>query len=239
MTSSLTAACPLIQLRNVSRDYGVDGKDKVQALKAVTLTFSKGEFVAIAGQSGSGKSTLLAILGCLDQATSGRYIFEGRDVAKGRQEIAKFRNKALGMVFQSFHLLHRYTVLENVSLPARYGGLSRKDSRSAAAKALELVGVGAFSHRRPMQLSGGQQQRVAVARALVNDPPLVLADEPTGNLDSGNSEMVMALFKRLNREHGKTIILVTHDQEFVRIAQRVVKLKDGRISMDDGTLRAT
>jgi len=198
----------------------------------VNLAIRGGEFVAVVGQSGSGKSTLMNVLGCLDRPTSGRYLLAGREVSRlGRSELAEVRNKTIGFVFQSFNLLARTSALENVELPLVYAGLPRKERSSRAREALERVGLGERIHHHPAQLSGGQQQRVAIARAIVNEPRIVLADEPTGNLDSTTSDAVMALFQNLWKS-GLTILYVTHEPDVARYASRIVSLRDGRILSD-------
>ena len=208
------------------------GGDELHALDGVDLTVEEGEFVAIMGSSGSGKSTLMNILGCLDRPTSGRYLLSGRDVSQmNRGQLAEVRNELIGFVFQSFNLLPRTSALENVELPLVYAGLSRDERRKRATAALERVGLGGRLEHRPSQLSGGQQQRVAVARAIVNRPRLVLADEPTGNLDSKTSASVMALFQDLWKE-GLTILYVTHEPDVASYASRVIVVRDGRVLSD-------
>jgi putative ABC transport system ATP-binding protein len=208
------------------------GDTVLHALDALDLSIEEGDFVAIMGSSGSGKSTLMNILGCLDQPTSGRYVLAGRDVSRlGRTELAHVRNQMLGFVFQSFNLLPRTSARENVELPLVYAGLGRAERASRARSALERVGLGDRLDHTPAQLSGGQQQRVAIARAIVNMPRIVLADEPTGNLDSKTSDQVMALFQTLWRS-GLTIIFVTHEPDVAQYASRVITLRDGRIVAD-------
>ncbi len=208
------------------------GLTELHALDHVSLSIDEGELVAIMGASGSGKSTLLNVLGCLDRPTSGRYFLAGREVSRlGRSELAEVRNRTIGFVFQSFNLLPRTTALENVELPLVYAGLRRGERASRARTALERVGLGDRLEHRPSQLSGGQQQRVAIARALVNEPKVVLADEPTGNLDSRTSDAIMALFQELWRG-GLTIVYVTHEPDVARYASRVIVLKDGRVIED-------
>jgi putative ABC transport system ATP-binding protein len=222
---------PLISLRGVSKIYRT-GDVEVAALRHVDFTVESGDFVAIMGSSGSGKSTLMNILGCLDRPTSGQYLLEGRDVSGlDRADLALVRNRTLGFVFQSFNLLARTSALENVELPLLYAGVSARERRRRAREALERVGLGARLDHHPRQLSGGQQQRVAIARALVSQPRVILADEPTGNLDSRTSVEVMALFQELRHE-GITLVLVTHEQDIAGYAGRVVVVKDGRIRSD-------
>ena len=223
---------PIIILEDVHKIYDL-GESKVNALRGVSFCIQAGEFVAIMGASGSGKSTLLNILGCLDRPTHGRYLLEGMDVSQlSRDELAKIRNKKVGFVFQNFNLLARTTALENVELPLIYSDLSPQEGRRRAEEALEMVGLWDRRLHHPSQLSGGEQQRVAIARALVNRPLLLLADEPTGNLDSKTSIEVMEIFQRLNRERRLTIILITHEANIASYAGRRLTLKDGLI--EDG-----
>ncbi|HVR39952.1 MAG TPA: ABC transporter ATP-binding protein [Thermoanaerobaculia bacterium] len=210
------------------------GEVEVRALDGVNLFVNEGEFVAIMGPSGSGKSTLMNILGCLDRPTSGAYLLDATDVSTlNRDQRAVIRNAKIGFVFQSFNLLPRTSGVENVELPLLYGelGWSRAQRRNAALDALKRVGLAGREHNQPSQLSGGQQQRVAIARALVTDPAILLADEPTGNLDSRTSEEIMSIFQKLNDE-GKTVVLITHEQDIAQHAKRVVTVKDGRIHDD-------
>jgi putative ABC transport system ATP-binding protein len=208
------------------------GGDLVRALDHLSISIDEGELVAIMGSSGSGKSTLMNVLGCLDRPTGGRYILAGRDVSRlGRGDLAEVRNRTIGFVFQSFNLLARTSAQENVELPLVYAGIPRKERARRARAALERVGLGDRIHHHPSQLSGGQQQRVAIARAIVNAPKIVLADEPTGNLDSKTSAAIMALFQELWK-NGLTIVYVTHDTDVAAYATRVVSLKDGRIVSD-------
>jgi putative ABC transport system ATP-binding protein len=222
---------PLIVVEKLTKVYKT-GEVEVRALDGVSLTIQSGEFVAIMGSSGSGKSTLMNILGCLDRPTSGRYVLAGREVSKlDRNELAEVRNEVLGFVFQNFNLLSRTSAAENVELPLVYQGVGSRERRERARRALERVGLGGRLDHTPNQLSGGQQQRVAIARALVGDPKVILADEPTGNLDSRTSIEVMALFQELGRS-GITIALVTHEPDIAEYASRVIVVKDGRILTD-------
>jgi putative ABC transport system ATP-binding protein len=202
-------------------------------LFGVDLQVERGDFIAVMGQSGSGKSTLMNILGCLDQASGGDYLLNGLDTrALTRPQLADIRNRTIGFVFQSFNLIKRMSILENVALPLIYAGASRSRAMAKAAQELERVGLAGFGKRTPNQLSGGQQQRVAIARALVADPPLILADEPTGNLDTHTSDEIMRGFQVLNKERGITIVLVTHEPDIAAWSRRLVRLKDGRVLYD-------
>jgi putative ABC transport system ATP-binding protein len=222
---------PLIHLEEVTKDYHL-GEIDLHVLKGISLAIHDHDFVAIMGSSGSGKSTLMNILGCLDRPSSGRYWLAGRDVSGlGRGELAEVRNQTLGFVFQSFNLLTRTSALENVELPLVYAGVPGRERVRRAREALERVGLANRMDHHPNQLSGGQQQRVAIARALVSSPRLILADEPTGNLDSHTSVEVMALFQELGRS-GMTIILVTHEPDIAAHASRVIVLKDGEVASD-------
>ena len=222
---------PLISLESISKVYAT-GDAEVHALRDVSLVIESGEFVAVMGSSGSGKSTLMNILGCLDRPTGGRYMLAGREVSRlSREQLAEVRNQVLGFVFQSFNLLSRTSALENVELPLVYSGVSAKERHARAMASLERVGLGARAHHHPNQLSGGQQQRVAIARALVNRPRVILADEPTGNLDSKTSAEVMALFQELGRT-GITVALVTHEPDIAEYASRVIVVKDGEVLSD-------
>ena len=223
---------PVIELQGIEKIYD-SGAVRVHALRNVNLQVERGEFVAIMGTSGSGKSTLMNILGCLDRPTSGRYLLEGVDVSRlDRDQRADVRNAKLGFVFQGFNLLRRTTALENVELPLIYAGIPAAERVRRSRIALSIVGLAHREDNHPSQLSGGQQQRVAIARALVNDPSLLLADEPTGNLDTRTSLDVIGVFQRLNRESGITIVLVTHEPDISAFASRVVVVRDGRVVTD-------
>jgi len=220
----------LIRLEQVTKTYRV-GKVEVHAVRGIDLEVVEGEFVAIMGASGSGKSTLMNIIGCLDVPSSGRYLLDGTDVAKlDDDHLATIRNRKIGFVFQSFNLIPRTTALHNVEMPLIYSGASHRRERSVAA--LEAVGLADRAGHSPTELSGGQQQRAAIARALVTDPAILLADEPTGNLDSASSVEIMNLLTRLNKEQGRTIVLITHEHDVAEFAQRVVELRDGLILSD-------
>src|SRR5215471_5635526 len=221
----------LIDIRDITKVYQM-GDQQVHALSGVTVGVDRGEYVAIMGPSGSGKSTLMNLIGCLDTPTSGSYVLNGREVAKMTDdELAAIRNQEIGFVFQTFNLLPRTTALQQVELPLVYSGLSRKDRRERALKALEAVGLTERMSHQPSELSGGQRQRVAVARALINNPSILLADEPTGNLDSQTGAEIMSLFDQLN-QRGNTIVLVTHEEDIAAHARRIVRLKDGKITDD-------
>jgi len=222
----------VIELDHIHKTYTMGDVD-VHALRGVSLTIREGEFVAIMGASGSGKSTTMNIIGCLDRPTRGRYILDGQDVSEmSKDERADIRCQKLGFVFQGFNLLSRTSALENVELPMLYAGIETTERKQRAMDALAAVGLSGREQNHPNQLSGGQQQRVAVARALVNNPALILADEPTGNLDSRTSVEVMEIFQRLNRERGITLVLVTHEHDIAEYAGRVVVFKDGKIKKD-------
>lgn len=221
----------LITLTDIGRKY-VIGAEIIHALKSVTLTINKGEFVALMGPSGSGKSTLMNIIGCLDTPTKGVYILNGTQVSEMSEgELAEVRNKEIGFVFQTFNLLPRSSSLENVALPLVYAGISRKEREARAQRTLESVGLGNRVHHKPNELSGGQRQRVAIARALVNNPSIILADEPTGNLDTKTSVEIMQLLEEIHTK-GNTIILVTHEEDIAQHAHRIVRMRDGLIEND-------
>jgi putative ABC transport system ATP-binding protein len=223
---------PLIELSNIEKTYA-SGDVKVHALRGVSLNVERGEFVAVMGSSGSGKSTLMNILGCLDRPTAGIYKLDGREVSRlSKEELAEVRNRTLGFVFQNFNLLARTSAAENVELPLMYAGIGGKERHRRAVAALEKVGLGQRLDHTPNQLSGGQQQRVAIARAIVSEPKVILADEPTGNLDSRTSIEVMAIFQELGRA-GITIALVTHEPDIAEYASRVIVVKDGLVQSDE------
>jgi len=233
-TSSATirTSSPLIEVRDVRKTYQL-GETEVHALRGVSVSIEPGDFVAIMGASGSGKSTFMNILGCLDTPTSGQYLLEGADVSKlSKKELAGIRNQKIGFVFQGFNLLGRTTALENTELPLLYSHVSRQERVSRARSALALVGLGDRAGHFPAQLSGGQQQRVAIARALANKPLLLLADEPTGNLDSRTSVEIMEIFQKLNAV-GLTIVLVTHEPDIARFAKREIVFRDGQIRREN------
>ena len=232
LTGQLTEARPVIELEHIHKTYTM-GDVEVHALRGVSLNIREGEFVAIMGASGSGKSTTMNILGCLDRPTKGSYILDGEDVSQmSKDERADIRCQKIGFVFQGFNLLSRTSALENVELPMLYLGVDAHQRHQRAMEALAAVGLAGREQNHPNQLSGGQQQRVAVARSLVNRPALILADEPTGNLDSRTSVEVMEIFQRLNREMGITLVLVTHETDIAEYAQRVIVFKDGKIKSD-------
>ena len=224
-------ANPLIKITNIKRDFQL-GNETVYVLKGIDLIIKKGEYVALMGPSGSGKSTLMNILGCLDTPTSGSYILNEKDVSKMHDdELAEIRNKEIGFVFQTFNLLPRTSALENVALPMVYAGFSKADRKIRATEVLTQVNLSDRMDHQPNQLSGGQRQRVAIARALVNKPSIILADEPTGNLDSKTSEEIMKLFGDIHK-NGNTVILVTHEEEIAAYAHRVIRLRDGMVESD-------
>ncbi|MDO4162597.1 MAG: ABC transporter ATP-binding protein [Pseudomonadota bacterium] len=223
---------PLIQLKNIRKSYPLDGFN-LEILKGINLDISAGEFVAIMGPSGSGKSTLMNILGCLDTPTSGEYLLDGQNVENlNGDQLAEIRNRKIGFVFQGFNLLSRTSAIENVELPMIYAGIPDKEREEKAEKALDSVGLRERMHHQPNQLSGGQQQRVAIARAIVNEAPIIFADEPTGNLDTKMSVEIMDLFTKLNENLHRTIILVTHEEDIALFAKRIIKIVDGEIHSD-------
>ena len=222
---------PLITIKDLGRKY-VIGAETIHALKSVSLTINKGEFVALMGPSGSGKSTLMNLLGCLDTPTKGEYILNGINVSEmSESELATVRNKEIGFVFQTFNLLPRSTAQDNVALPLIYAGIKKKDRDVRSIQALENVGLGNRVHHKPNELSGGQRQRVAVARALINNPSIILADEPTGNLDTKTSTEIMGLIEEIHSK-GNTIIIVTHEEDIAQHAHRIVRMRDGLIEED-------
>lgn len=221
----------LIRITNIKRDF-ILGSETINVLKGIDLHINKGEYVALMGPSGSGKSTLMNLLGCLDTPTSGRYVLNGKDVSQMvDNELAEIRNKEIGFVFQTFNLLPRTTALDNVALPMIYAGYSKNDRKIRAEEVLAQVGLDDRMDHQPNQLSGGQRQRVAIARALVNKPSIILADEPTGNLDSKTSEEIMKLFGEIH-SNGNTVILVTHEEDIASHAHRIIRLRDGMIESD-------
>ncbi len=222
----------VIEIRNITRDFPL-GQEIVKVLKGIDLEIERGEYVAFMGPSGSGKSTLMNLLGCLDTPTSGTYILNGKDVSQmSDDELAEIRNKEIGFVFQTFNLLPRTTALDNVALPMVYAGYSKAERTERAEEVLTNVGLADRMDHKPNQLSGGQRQRVAVGRALVNHPSIILADEPTGNLDSKTSVEIMKLFNEIHKA-GNTVILVTHEEEIAEHAHRIIRLKDGRVEKDE------
>ena len=231
-SASERPARPLIEVEDLVKVYRT-GDVELRALDGVSFSVAHGEFVAVMGPSGSGKSTTMNMLGCLDSPTEGRYLLDGRDVARlSGDELARVRNEKLGFVFQGFNLLPRLSAVDNVALPLVYSGVPSRERSERAREALERVGLGARLKHRPNQMSGGQQQRVAIARALVGRAPLILADEPTGNLDTRTSEEIMDLLVEVNRE-GKTVVLVTHEPDIAAYARRVLHFKDGRLVSDE------
>jgi putative ABC transport system ATP-binding protein len=228
---------PVIEVDEVQRVYRLGEDVEVRALAGVSLAIARGEFVAIMGSSGSGKSTLMHILGCLDAPTAGRYLLDGVDVRDiPEDDLADLRNRKIGFVFQSFNLVPRTSAVANVELPLAYAGLGRAERRRRAAGALAAVGMGDRMDHLPSELSGGQQQRAAVARAIVTNPAIVLADEPTGNLDSHSTADILAIFRRLNGE-GRTVVLITHEADVAACARRIIRLGDGRVLSDESTVQ--
>ncbi len=226
----------MIELENITKVYRM-GKVEVLALRGVTLSIEQGEMLAIIGASGSGKSTLMNIIGFLDKPTVGRYIFDGADVSRlSDNRLAEMRNKKMGFVFQEYNLLSRASALSNVELPLIYSGT--RDKRKRAMEALERVGLGARARHKPTELSGGEQQRVAIARALVNNPDMILADEPTGNLDSVSTDQIISVFRNLNQE-GITVVLVTHEMDIAEQTQRIIRLYDGKVVSDEKVTKST
>jgi putative ABC transport system ATP-binding protein len=222
---------PLIKITQIKRDFAL-GNEIVYVLKGIDLEIKKGEYVALMGPSGSGKSTLMNLLGCLDTPTSGNYILNGKDVSQMQDdELAEIRNKEIGFIFQTFNLLPRTTALDNVALPMIYAGHSKSERNTRATEVLKQVNLADRMDHQPNQLSGGQRQRVAIARALVNKPSIILADEPTGNLDSKTSEEIMALLEEIHK-NGNTIIVVTHEEEIAAHAKRIIRMRDGMIESD-------
>lgn len=224
---------PLIELKNICKSYPL-GDSELPILKNINLQINNGEFVAIMGPSGSGKSTLMNILGCLDKPSRGEYLLNGKNVEHlSSDELADIRNQMIGFVFQGFNLLSRTSAVENVELPMVYSGVEKNERRQKAEKALTDVGLKDRMYHQPNQLSGGQQQRVAIARAIVNEAPIIFADEPTGNLDTKMSVEIMHLFQQLNRDLNRTIILVTHEEDIARFADRIIHIVDGEIHIDE------
>lgn len=222
----------LLELKGISKSYSI-GTEKVNALQTISLEIEKGEYVALMGPSGSGKSTLMNILGCLDTPSGGNYILNGKEVGQlTENELADIRNKEIGFIFQTFNLIPRSNALDNVALPLVYAGVNKENRNLRASEALKDVGLSDRAHHKPNELSGGQRQRVAVARALVNNPSIILADEPTGNLDSKTSQEIMTLFDEIHKK-GNTIIVVTHEEDIARHAHRIIRIKDGQVESDE------
>jgi putative ABC transport system ATP-binding protein len=227
---------PVIQIENMKKIYRI-GDQEIHALKGVNVTIEEGDFVAIMGPSGSGKSTMMNVIGCLDKPTSGEFLLDGFPISKAQDdELAVIRNKKIGFVFQNFNLLPRTTAVENVELPLLYAGVSAKERRQRAVDALENVGLGARLNNKPNELSGGQQQRVSIARALVNNPVILLADEPTGALDTRTSMEIMNIFQQLN-DSGKTVILVTHEPDIAEYAKKIIRFRDGEVIATETVLK--
>ena len=230
---------PVIRMEQIIKRYYIGQPNELQILNGIDLTVEKGEFVSIVGESGSGKSTLMNIIGVLDRQTEGRYFLEGRDVNMMRdEERSAIRNRRIGFVFQNFNLLPRANALKNVMVPLMYSKEHIKNQKEKAMEMLEMVGMQERALHRPNELSGGQKQRVAIARAMINDPAIILADEPTGALDSKTSHMVMDLFHELHEKQGKTIVLITHSQELAAETQRIVTIRDGNVISDNGGVKA-
>ena len=228
---------PLVETNSLQKTYCL-GESEVHALNKVSVKIEAGEFVAVMGPSGSGKSTFMNVIGCLDEPTGGRYLLDGIDVSKmDRDALAQIRNQKIGFVFQGFNLLSRTTALENVEVPMLYNNTPPRERRNKARQALKALGLEGREHHHPNQLSGGQQQRVAIARALVNEAPLLLADEPTGNLDTKTSVEIMELFVRLNEENKITIVLVTHEPDIARFSKRIIRFLDGKVISDEVAVR--
>lgn len=228
----MSSAQPVIELKNIVRNFKL-GSEVIRVLKSVSLTINKNEYVALMGPSGSGKSTLMNIIGCLDTPTSGEYFLNGKNVARlSDDDLAAIRNQEIGFIFQTFNLLPRSTALDNVILPLIYAGLSRREREDRAKEALVKVGLSDRIMHKPNELSGGQRQRVAIARALVNSPSLLLADEPTGNLDTKTSLEIMRLLQRIHQQ-GNTIVIVTHEEDIAQHAHRIIRLRDGQVESDN------
>ncbi|MFH0712694.1 MAG: ABC transporter ATP-binding protein [Candidatus Jorgensenbacteria bacterium] len=230
---------PLIEVRDLKKTYVADGTE-TPALRGLNFDIKKGEFVAVMGPSGSGKSTLLHILGFLDRQTSGEYRFDGREINEYKEEeLSHVRNRKMGFIFQTFNLLPRVSVLENVELPLIYGGMKEAERKERAKKAIEAVGLSHRAGYEPNRLSGGERQRVAIARALVNDPAVIFADEPTGNLDSKSGRQVMEIIRELNEKHGHTVVLITHETYTANYAERIIKILDGEVESDEKVVERT
>ncbi len=226
---------PVIRMENIIKRYYIGKPNELQILNGISLSVNEGEFVSIVGESGSGKSTLMNIIGVLDRQTEGTYFLEGQDVNKMGDEVrSAIRNRRIGFVFQNFNLLPRANALKNVMIPLLYGQERTKDKKERAMEMLEMVGMADRASHRPNELSGGQKQRVAIARAMINNPAIILADEPTGALDSKTGHMVMDLFHRLHEEQGKTIVLITHSHELAEETQRIITIRDGNVISDNG-----
>lgn len=228
----------IIKMNNIVKKYYIDTPNELKILKGISFSVKQGEFVSIVGESGSGKSTLMNIIGALDRPTSGEYLFEGNDIGSvNDRELSRIRNEKIGFVFQNFNLIPRMTAQKNVEVPMMYAGVSRPERAKRAKELLELVGMDKRANHQPNELSGGQKQRIAIARSLVNSPSILLADEPTGALDSQTGHMIMDLFHQLHKEHGMTIILITHSQELAKETERIVTISDGMIISDEQNIR--